>query len=56
MTEQQIELSVEHKVSALDRAFMNPANRMTQATYDAEMKAIDRWAQAQLMKATPPAE
>jgi hypothetical protein len=52
MTEYQIELSVEAKMNSLDRAFMNPANKMTQADYDAEVKKLNRWANAQMARRT----
>lgn len=45
MTEDQIERRVEARVDAADRAFM--ARRMTQAEYDACIKAINAWAGAQ---------
>ena len=52
MTEYQIELSVEAKMNSLDRVFMNPANKMTQADYDAEVKKLNRWANAQMARRT----
>lgn len=50
MTEDQIEREVEKRVDRLDRNFMN--SFMTQADYDAAMRAIDRWAEYQYLFAT----
>lgn len=43
MSEEEIERSVESKMNALDRKFMNTA--MTQAEYDAEVRKINEWAE-----------
>lgn len=45
MSEEQIELSVERTTNALDRRLMRGA--ITQAEYDAEMRALSRWADLQ---------
>lgn len=42
MTEHQIELSVEAKTNAADRALMG--GLMTQSEYDQHMKELARWA------------
>lgn len=46
MSEEQIELSVEHQTNALDRRLMRGA--LTQAEYDAEIRALSRWADQQI--------
>ncbi len=45
MTEDQIERAVERKTDGLDARFM--ARKLTQAEYDAEHRAIARWADTQ---------
>jgi len=45
-TEEKIERAVERKVDCLDARFLN--SPMTQQEYDAEMRAISRWADAEL--------
>jgi hypothetical protein len=45
MTEDQIERWVERQVDRLDACYLNPANKMTEATYNERMKAIDRAAE-----------
>ena len=45
MTEEQIERVVSRKIDNLDARFMN--SPMTQAEYDAAMKAIDAWAEVE---------
>jgi hypothetical protein len=46
MSEEQIERAVESRTNALDRRLMRGA--ITQAEYDAEMRALSRWADQQL--------
>jgi folate-dependent tRNA-U54 methylase TrmFO/GidA len=48
MTEEQIERQVEWQTDRLDARFLN--SPMTQAEYDAEIAALNRWAEAQLAK------
>lgn len=45
MTEEQIERIVERKVDALDNRFTTGG--VTQEEYDAELAAIDKWAEDQ---------
>lgn len=54
MTEDQIERRVESKIDAIDRAFMT--GRMTQAEYDAAIKAVDVWATMQYRLSPPRGE
>jgi hypothetical protein len=49
MTEDQIERRVEHMVNVADARLMR--GRLAQAEYDAEMKRIHAWAEAQYQKA-----
>ena len=51
MTEEQIEIHVEKRVDALDRAFLSSG--MTQEEYDRSMREIDEWAKRQGRKSTP---
>lgn len=51
MTEEQIEGRVEKIVDHLDRLFM--AGQLTQRQYDAEMKAVNQWAENKLSKLLP---
>lgn len=46
MTEEQIENKVCRMVDSLDAHFMN--SKMTQAEYDSEMKAINKWSENEL--------
>lgn len=45
MTEDQVERTVERKVNSLDNRFMRSGSTMTQEEYNAEMKAINNWAE-----------
>ncbi len=45
MTEEQIELNVEHQFNRLDKKLM--AGKLTQEQYDHEAKLIHEWAEAQ---------
>ena len=45
MTEAQIENTVERRTDRLDAALMD--GRLSQAEYDAEMRALSAWADAQ---------
>lgn len=45
MTEDQIERAVERNMDGYDRALM--AGRLTQAEYDAKVKALSAWADQQ---------
>lgn len=47
MTEEQIERAVERKVDSLDNRFIRSGSTMTQEEYNAEQKAIARWAEDQ---------
>jgi hypothetical protein len=51
MTEEQIERAVERKIDRLDRKFMK--SEMTQAEYDAAMREIHEWSEAQYAEAAP---
>lgn len=44
VTEETIERAAERSMDALDRRFMEARSGMTQAAYDAQVKAIDNWA------------
>jgi hypothetical protein len=48
MTEDQIETAVSRKIDRLDAQFLNSG--MTPTEYDAEMTAIDAWAQRELAR------
>jgi len=48
MTEDRIERSVEAKIDSADEAFM--AGKISQERYDARMKEIKAWADAQYAK------
>lgn len=48
MTEEKIELEVEHMMDQLDRMLMD--HRIDQQTYDLEVKHIDLWAVRQYDK------
>jgi hypothetical protein len=50
MTEDQIERAVERQMNALDRAFMG--GDMDREAYDAEVKALDDWAEDQYASRT----
>jgi hypothetical protein len=50
LTESQIERRAERNMDALDRCLLNGS--MDQATYDAEVKKLDRITQADLARAT----
>jgi hypothetical protein len=52
MTEEQIERAVERRIDAVDRAWLKPGCTWTQAEYDAEIRAVDQWAQQQYRTAT----
>lgn len=53
MTDEQIECAVECKMGLLDARLMNdPA--FTQEMYDAAVKALDAWAEAELCKQVDP--
>jgi hypothetical protein len=45
MTADQIERRVERRMDLLDRHFL--AGRLTQAEYDSEVKALNKWAEKQ---------
>ena len=45
MSEDQIERAVERRVDAIDARFMR--GEMTQAEYNAAMREVDAWADAQ---------
>lgn len=45
MTEAQIERAIERKIDSLDRRYLR--GDISRAAYDAEMKAIDAWEEAQ---------
>lgn len=47
MTAEQIERRVELRTDRIDARFMAEGSTMTQAEYDAEMSALDKWAQQQ---------
>lgn len=51
MNEQQIELSAEHQMDALDRLLMN--NTLTQEDYDRKVKELDEWTTRQIGWAAP---
>lgn len=53
MTLEQIDRAVEKKTDRLDRAFMADDSEITQAEYDAQIKAIDAWADAERSKNPP---
>lgn len=48
LTAEQIERKVERATDRIDARFMNGA--LTQEQYDAEMKALDKWADDQYAK------
>lgn len=43
MTEEQIERYVELQIDGIDRRFMS--GKLTQAEYNAAIKAVDKWSQ-----------
>jgi len=49
MTEDQIELKVEHDMDRLDRQLMD--GKITQERYDYAVYLLDKWADQQLRKA-----
>jgi hypothetical protein len=52
MTEDQIECAVERKIDAIDARYM--ASKMTQAEYDAAIKAVNDWADREYRLAACP--
>jgi hypothetical protein len=48
MTEEQIERKVERAMDALDARLMG--NRLSQAEYDAQVRELNKWAEAQYAK------
>lgn len=51
MTEDQIERHVETLTDRLDAAFLADNSKMTQDQYDAEIKAINDWAEYMYVRA-----